>query len=136
MKLISRTNKYIDETTPWVLAKDDSQKDMLANVMAHLIENIRFATVLLRPFLTHAPREVFKQLNINSPELFELASLERYGALKQAVMVTEKPSPIFPRLDTEAEIAYIKASMQPPKSEKLNTRHLVKHKLILKISIK
>ncbi|MDK7935762.1 methionine--tRNA ligase, partial [Lactobacillus crispatus] len=95
----------------WVLAKDDSQKDMLANVMAHLIENIRFATVLLRPFLTHAPREVFKQLNINSPELFELASLERYGALKQPVMVTEKPSPIFPRLDTEAEIAYIKASM-------------------------
>lgn len=118
-KLISRTNKYIDETTPWVLAKDDSQKDMLANVMAHLVENIRFATVLLRPFLTHAPREVFKQLNINSPELFELASLERYGALKQAVMVTEKPSPIFPRLDTEAEIAYIKASMQPPKSEKV-----------------
>lgn len=116
-KFISRTNKYIDETTPWVLAKDDSQKDMLGNVMAHLVENIRFATVLLRPFLTHAPKEIFKQLNINEPELFELESLEQYGALKQPIMVTEKPTPIFPRLDTEAEIAYIKESMQPPKSE-------------------
>ncbi|WEB18127.1 methionine--tRNA ligase [Staphylococcus haemolyticus] len=116
-KFISRTNKYIDETTPWVLAKDDSQKDMLGNVMAHLVENIRYAAVLLRPFLTHAPKEIFKQLNINEPELFELESLEQYGALKQPIMVTEKPTPIFPRLDTEAEIAYIKESMQPPKSE-------------------
>ena len=116
-KFISRTNKYIDETTPWVLAKDDSQKDMLGNVMAHLVENIRFAAVLLRPFLTHAPKEIFKQLNINEPKLFELESLEQYGALKQPIMVTEKPTPIFPRLDTEAEIAYIKESMQPPKSE-------------------
>lgn len=116
-KFISRTNKYIDETTPWVLAKDDSQKDMLGNVMAHLVENIRFAAVLLRPFLTHAPKEIFKQLNINEPELFELESLEQYGALKQPIMVTEKPTPIFPRLDTEAEIAYIKESMQPPKPE-------------------
>ena len=84
-KLISRTNKYIDETTPWVLAKDESQKDMLGNVMAHLVENIRFATVLLRP-------------------------------LQEPIMVTEKPSPIFPRLDSEDEIAFIKESMQPPKS--------------------
>ena len=73
--------------------------------------------MLLRPFLTHAPKEIFKQLNINEPELFELESLEQYGALKQPIMVTEKPTPIFPRLDTEAEIAYIKESMQPPKSE-------------------
>lgn len=57
--------------------------------MAHLVENIRFAAVLLRPFLTNAPREIFKQLNINDPELFELASLESYGALKQPIMVTE-----------------------------------------------
>ena len=88
-KLISRTNKYIDETTPWVLAKDESQKDMLGNVMAHLVENIRFATVLLRPFLTHAPKEIFKQLNINNSDLYELSSLEHYGALQEPIMVTE-----------------------------------------------
>lgn len=59
-KFISRTNKYIDETTPWVLAKDETQKDMLGNVMAHLVENIRFAAVLLRPFLTNAPYQIFE----------------------------------------------------------------------------
>ena len=116
-KFISRTNKYIDETQPWVLAKDEDQRDMLGNVMAHLVENIRFSAVLLQPFLTHAPREVFKQLNMNDPKLSQLESLESYGALTEPILVTEKPTPIFPRLDTEAEIAYIKESMQPPKSE-------------------
>ncbi len=57
-KFISRTNKYIDETTPWVLAKDDSQRDTSGNVMAHLVENIRYAAVLLRPFL-HMRRKRF-----------------------------------------------------------------------------
>lgn len=117
-KFISRTNKYIDETQPWVLAKDENQREMLGNVMAHLVENIRFATILLQPFLTHAPREIFKQLNINNPDLHQLNSLQQYGMLSEAITVTEKPTPIFPRLDTEAEIAYIKESMQPPKSIK------------------
>lgn len=117
-KFISRTNKYIDETQPWVLAKDENQREMLGNVMAHLVENIRFATILLQPFLTHAPREIFKQLNINNPDLHQLDSLQQYGMLSEAITVTEKPTPIFPRLDTEAEIAYIKESMQSPKSIK------------------
>ncbi|MGC7688353.1 methionine--tRNA ligase [Staphylococcus epidermidis] len=117
-KFISRTNKYIDETQPWVLAKDENQREMLGNVMAHLVENIRFATILLQPFLTHAPREIFKQLNINNPDLHQLDSLQQYGMLSEAITLTEKPTPIFPRLDTEAEIAYIKESMQPPKSIK------------------
>lgn len=117
-KFISRTNKYIDETQPWVLAKDENQREMLGNVMAHLVENIRFATILLQPFLTHAPREIFKQLNIYNPDLHQLDSLQQYGMLSEAITVTEKPTPIFPRLDTEAEIAYIKESMQPPKSIK------------------
>ncbi|WP_341636552.1 methionine--tRNA ligase [Staphylococcus casei] len=116
-KLISRTNKYIDETSPWVLAKDESQKDMLGNVMAHLVENIRIAAVLLRPFLTHAPKQIFEQLNINSPELAELDSVEQYGALTAPIIVIGKPQPIFPRLDSDVEIDYIKQSMQPPKAE-------------------
>lgn len=116
-KFISRTNKYIDETTPWVLAKDDSQKDMLGNFMAHLVENIRYAAVLLRPFLTHAPKEIFEQLNINNPQFMEFSSLEQYGVLTEPIMVTGQPKPIFPRLDSEAEIAYIKESMQPPATE-------------------
>lgn len=117
-KFISRTNKYIDETTPWVLAKDETQKDMLGNVMAHLVENIRFAAVLLRPFLTNAPYQIFEQLNINNQVLHEFDSLSQYGHLTEPITVTEKPTPIFPRLDVAAEVEYIKESMQPPKPEK------------------
>ncbi|WP_436871513.1 methionine--tRNA ligase [Staphylococcus pseudoxylosus] len=116
-KFISRTNKYIDETSPWVLSKDEEQKEMLGNVMAHLVENIRIIAVLLRPFLTHAPKQIFTQLNINTPELFELESIETYGALTEPIMVSDKPQPIFPRLDSTVEIDYIKESMQPEKSE-------------------
>lgn len=116
-KLISRTNKYIDETTPWMLAKDESQKDMLGNVMAHLVENIRFAAVLLRPFLTHAPYQIFDQLNIQSEALHGFESLEQYGQLSTPITVTAKPTPIFPRLDVEVEVEYIKKSMQAPKVE-------------------
>ncbi|PTG20748.1 methionine--tRNA ligase [Staphylococcus chromogenes] len=117
-KFISRTNKYIDETTPWVLAKDETQKDMLGNVMTHLVENIRFAAVLLRPFLTNAPYQIFEQLNINNQALHEFDSLSQYGHLTEPITVTEKPTPIFPRLDVAAEVENIKESMQPPKPEK------------------
>lgn len=116
-KFISRTNKYIDETSPWVLAKDEEQKEILGNVMAHLVENIRIIAVLLRPFLTHAPKQIFTQLNINTPELFELESIETYGALTELIKVSDKPQPIFPRLDSTVEIDYIKESMQPEKKE-------------------
>ncbi|MDY3698866.1 MAG: methionine--tRNA ligase, partial [Staphylococcus hyicus] len=116
-KFISRTNKYIDETTPWVLAKDETNKVMLGNVMAHLVENIRYAAVLLRPFLTHAPYQIFEQLNIQNKALYEFDSLQSYGQLKEDIMVSSQPTPIFPRLDVAAEVAYIKESMQPPKPE-------------------
>lgn len=111
-KLISRTNKYIDETTPWVLAKDENEREMLENVMIHLVENIRFAAVLLRPFLTHAPYEIFRQLNLEKGRLDTFESIETYGAIDHEIKVIEKPEPIFPRLDVEQEVAFIKNSMQ------------------------
>lgn len=111
-KLISRTNKYIDETTPWVLAKDENEREMLENVMIHLVENIRFAAVLLRPFLTHAPYEIFRQLNLEKGKLDTFESIETYGAIDQDIKVIDIPEPIFPRLDVEQEVAYIKDSMQ------------------------
>ncbi|EJA1884228.1 methionine--tRNA ligase [Staphylococcus pseudintermedius] len=131
-KLISRTNKYIDETTPWILAKDESQKAALGNVMAHLVENIRFAAVLLRPFLTHAPYQIFEQLHIHNEALHGFEGLATYGQLTEPIMVTEKPQPIFPRLDVEAEVSYIKASMQPPKEESVEEEVPVKAQIDIK----
>lgn len=137
-KLISRTNKYIDETTPWILAKDPEQQEMLGNVMAHLVENIRFAAVLLRPFLTNAPKQIFEQLHINNEALFELESLTTYGQLTAPITVTGKPTPIFPRLDVEAEVDFIKTSMQPaqPEKEAVPTKEQIDIKAFDKVEIK
>lgn len=120
-KLISRTNKYIDETTPWILAKDETETELLESVMYHLLENIRFAAVLLRPFLTQTPYRIFSQMNLDDEKLQNFDSLQTYGQLGQ-IKVTETPAPIFPRLDAEKEVEFIKASMQPPAVEEVSSK--------------
>ena len=118
--IISRTNKYIDETTPWVLAKDEGRKEELGNVMVHLAENIRIAAILLKPYLPHGPKEIFRQLNMVDTALEEYESIRTYGAIKVDGRVIEKPKPIYPRLDVESEVEHIKNSMKPPMQEEEN----------------
>lgn len=109
-KLISRTNKYIDETSPWVLAKDENQKNRLGNVMAHLTESLRITGILLRPFLTESPNQVFYQLGIEDQDITDWESLYKRGLIKAGTRVI-KDNPIFPRLDTEKEIEKIQGIM-------------------------
>ncbi|GAB3054438.1 methionine--tRNA ligase [Virgibacillus ainsalahensis] len=113
---ISRTNKYIDETEPWVLAKDEANKERLGNVMAHLAESLRKSAVMLRPFLTEAPTEIFRQLNVTDETLKEWDSIYTAGKIKIGTRV-QKGDPIFPRLDVEKEIETIKAMMKKPVQE-------------------
>ncbi|HLR15294.1 MAG TPA: methionine--tRNA ligase [Bacillota bacterium] len=113
-KLISRTNKYIDETTPWALAKDERKQDRLGNVMAHLAESLRMTAILLQPFLTEAPSKIFKQLGVTEASLHTWESLATIGSIPAGARI-EKGDPIFPRLDAEEETERIKALMQPSK---------------------
>ncbi|WP_409305870.1 methionine--tRNA ligase [Peribacillus sp. SCS-155] len=110
-QLVSRTNKYIDETQPWNLAKDESKRNELASVMVHLAESLRRIAVLLQPFLTRTPGEIFKQLNIIDETLKAWDSLERFGQIPEGTKV-DKGQPIFPRLEFADEIQYIKDQMQ------------------------
>ncbi|MFD1362597.1 methionine--tRNA ligase [Lentibacillus salinarum] len=116
-QLISRTNKYIDETEPWVLAKDDANKDRLGNVMAHLAESLRKIAIMLQPFLTEAPGEIFQQLGVQDESLKEWDSLGRDGVISKGTAV-QKGQPIFPRLDVDQEVQAIKAMMQKPAGKK------------------
>ncbi|WP_404450791.1 methionine--tRNA ligase [Virgibacillus necropolis] len=116
-KLVSRTNKYIDETEPWVLAKEDSKKERLGNVMAHLADSLRIIGVMLQPFLTEAPNEIFRQLGVSDDNLKEWDSIHELGQIKDGSHVT-KGEPIFPRLDVEEEVQTIKAMMQNPTATK------------------
>ncbi len=111
-KLISRTNKYIDETQPWTLAKSEESRDELANVMVHLAESLRRVAVLLKPFLTRTPEKIFEQLNLSDEDLTSWESLTSFGQIPEGTYVVKKGTPIFPRLDREEEVAYIKGEMQ------------------------
>ncbi|MFK2826976.1 methionine--tRNA ligase [Bacillus sp. B190/17] len=118
-QLVSRTNKYIDETQPWVLAKAE-EKEKLGNVMVHLAESLRRTAVFLQPFLTQTPKKIFEQLNVQEDHLKSWDSLAQFGVIKEGTTVVKKGEPIFPRLEMEEEIAYIKEKMQgaPVKEEK------------------
>ena len=108
--LISRTNKYIDETAPWVLAKEED-KTKLEGCIYHLIENLRRIAILLNPFMEETSNSMFKQLGINNEELKTWESLEKYDKIKD-VKVIEKGEPLFMRLNAEEEIEYIKEGMK------------------------
>ena len=110
--LVSRTNKYIDETAPWVLAKNEEDLPKLASVMAHLAESLRFIAVMLQPFMTSAPKQIAEQLGLDS-NLLSWESIKTFGNIIPAnTKVAEKGTPIFPRLETEVEVAYIREKMQ------------------------
>lgn len=104
-QLVSRTNKYIDETQPWVLAKEE-KTEALGSVMAHLAESLRRVAIMLQPFLTRTPNGIFEQLNVEKA-LTTWESLETFGAIGEGVKVA-KGNPLFPRLDIEEEVAFIK----------------------------
>lgn len=106
-KLISRANKYIDETQPWVLAKDADQADVLANVMAHLAGALRVAAVLLQPVLTQAPKQIFTQLGWDYPENGVLIDGLHFADLPAGNQVIAQGEPIFPRQKFEEEVDYI-----------------------------
>ncbi|WP_338752498.1 methionine--tRNA ligase [Bacillus sp. FJAT-52991] len=118
-QLISRTNKYIDETQPWVLAKE-GETEKLGHVMVHLAESLRRVAVLLQPFLTQTPKKIFEQLSIVEAELTAWESLAQFGMIPEGTTVVKKGQPIFPRLDLEEETNFIKEKMQgtPAKEEK------------------
>lgn len=115
-KFVSRSNKYIDETEPWVLAKDEAKAEELDSVLAHLAASLRLIAILLQPVMTHAPKEIFTQLGL---PLDNMAIKEvDYFALPENTTVVKKGTPIFPRLDIEAEVEYIKAKMTKNEKQK------------------
>ncbi|MDV7718928.1 methionine--tRNA ligase [Pediococcus ethanolidurans] len=110
-KLVSRSNKYIDETQPWVLAKSDDASDQvkLGSVMNHLAESLRLLAHLLQPILTQAPTKILDQLGL-AAQTVNLADL-KFGTIPAGTKVVAKGTPIFPRLDAKEEVEFIKAQM-------------------------
>ena len=101
-KVISRANKYIDETTPWVLGKDESKKARLATVLYNLLEAIRLSTTLLSCFMPTTMPKVWEQIGADE-SLITYENAGKYGVLPANVTVKKGPA-LFPRIDVEKEI--------------------------------
>ncbi|MEK5205415.1 methionine--tRNA ligase [Psychrobacillus sp. FSL H8-0510] len=118
--LVSRTNKYIDETQPWVLAKDETTRGQLASVMTHLAESLRQIATLAQPFMTNSPKQIAEQLGFTEDYL-KWDNLGSFNVINDGITVIKTGVPIFPRLDVEVEVAYIReqmlGSVQTPQEE-------------------
>ena len=112
--LVKRTNKLIDDTFPWELAKQDDLKDVLESVMYHLLESIRIISVLYLPFLLSTPKDVFDFLGVEE-DFRDFKNIE-FGS-KSTYTVVKKPKHLFPRLDLEKESEVIKELMHDGKKE-------------------
>lgn len=109
-KFVSRTNKYIDETAPWALAKDESKRARLAEVMYNLCESIRIISVLIAPFMPDTCAEIRRQLGLEGG--FEWDECKEFG--KNATYTVCKGDIIFPRIDLEKELAELEATHAEP----------------------
>ena len=103
MNLAKRCNKYIDETAPWALAKDESQKERLGTVLYNLLEGIRFIAVLISPFMPDTSKAIIDQLSCDVTDYDSLAS---FGGLKAGTTV-KTPTPLFIRIDAEKMLSEI-----------------------------
>ena len=109
--LISRTNKYIDETTPWILDKNN-ETEKLQSCMYHLIENLRIIGIILIPFMQDTANNILRQIGINDINLKTWESMEKYDSIPENTKVIQKGEPLFMRLDVEKEVEYIKEGMK------------------------
>lgn len=111
--LLRRTNKYIDDTMPWALAKEEDKKDRLATVLYNLIESIRFAAIALEPYIPSTSQKILDQINTDQREMKDLTT---FGLYKEGTKVTDKPQQLFARLDPK-EIEKKVEALQPKKEE-------------------
>ena len=112
INLAKRSNKYIDETMPWALAKDEAQKARLGTVLYNLLESIRFLAILLQPIIPETSEKMFAQIGA---EAKDYDSLETFGATKAGSFVGE-PSPLFSRIDVKKKEEEITALMEQKKA--------------------
>ncbi|MDT8719626.1 methionine--tRNA ligase [Clostridium sp. 19966] len=109
--LVGRANKYIDETAPWILAKDEAKRERLGTVLYNLVEALRFVAALVSPFLPTTAKKINEQLNI---ELSTWESLSAFDGTRAGTKVN-KGEPIFPRIDVDAKLAELDAIREAQK---------------------
>ena len=115
-KVIQRANKYIDECTPWILAKSEEGRVRLKTVLYNLCEVIRMVAVILQPFLTETPAKIFKKLGISEDNLKDFKSIEKFGAKTDGHKV-DKGEQLFERIDIQKELKVMDDILEEQKKQ-------------------
>ena len=113
--IIRRMNKYIDETMPWVLAKEEANKPKLAGVLYTLAEAIRIVSIMIEPFMPQTPEKIWVQFGIERGEVTAWDTIHTFGTLTRT-LTAKKGDNMFPRIDKEKELAILEAEV--PTAEK------------------
>ena len=114
--LLRRSNKYIDETMPWALAKDETKQERLQTVLYNLVESIRIAAVLLESFLLETSAKILDQINATQKDYLDLNT---FGLYESGTKVTDQPQALFMRLDPKVVLAQIEAEEKPTPKKSL-----------------
>lgn len=109
--LIRRTNKYIDETQPWILIKEEAKHSELANALYNVTESIRIISILLQPFMPNTPELIWKQIGVEAGEITAWESAKQWGKLPKTLSV-KKGNVIFPRIDMKKELAELEEAIK------------------------
>ena len=112
--LFKRCNKYIDETMPWALAKDETKKDRLETVLYNLVESIVIGTSMLEPYMPSTAQKIYAQLNTTKREYKDL---DKFGLYESGNKVTDKPEILFARLDLKEVLEKVEAKKEAEKEE-------------------
>lgn len=113
--LLRRSNKYIDQTMPWALAKEEDKKDRLATVLYNLLESIRISAVLLKSFLPETADKILDTLHTNQRDF---DSIQTFGQLETGIQVEKKPEVLFARIDEKKFMEELNKELETQKEEK------------------
>lgn len=113
--LLRRSNKYIDQTMPWALAKEEDKKDRLATVLYNLLESIRISAVLLKSFLPETADKILDTLHTNQRDF---DSIQTFGQLETGIQVEKKPEVLFARIDEKKFMEELNKELEAQKEEK------------------
>lgn len=119
--LLRRSNKYIDQTMPWALAKEEDKKDRLATVLYNLLESIRISAVLLKSFLPETADKILDTLHTNQRDF---DSIQTFGQLETGIQVEKKPEVLFARIDEKKFMEELNKELEAQKEEKLKKEEI------------
>lgn len=105
-ELVRGTNRYLEGTMPWELAKDPAKCEVLGSVLYHVVESLRIVSILIQPFLVRTPAKMWEQMGLSSGEATTWDSLYHFGSYPAGAQVNKK-APLFPRLDVKEEVEVI-----------------------------